>query len=67
MSETKARTAHGKSKRRLLIKGNLGGKYMEELDKAISILMRLLFRPAGRAEIDRTIKEVIDLLQKINR
>ena len=37
---------------------------MEELDKAISILMKLIFRPADRAEIDRTVKEAIDLLQK---
>lgn len=37
---------------------------MEYLDRAISILMRLLFKIADRAEIDRTIKEVIDLLEK---
>lgn len=37
---------------------------MEYLDRAISILMGLIFKTADRAEIDRTIKEVIDLLEK---
>lgn len=37
---------------------------MEYLDRAISILMKLIFKFADRAEIDKTIKEVIDLLEK---
>ena len=38
---------------------------MNELNNVISILMDLLFRPADRAEIDKTIKETIHLLGKV--
>ena len=40
---------------------------MDELNKAISILMELLFRPADRAEIDKTIKEAVSLLRKAKK
>ena len=40
---------------------------MEELDKAIAILLELLFKVADRWDIDKTIKEAVDLLQKHKR
>ena len=43
------------------------GESVEELDKAISTLMKLVFRTADRKEIDNTIKEVIDLLEKAKK
>lgn len=36
---------------------------MDKLNQAISILMKLVFRPADRAEIEKTIREVIRLLE----
>ena len=43
------------------------GESMEELDKAISILARLIFRTVGREEIDSTVKEVIALLESVKK
>lgn len=40
---------------------------MDYINRAISILMRLIFSTVGRSEIDKAVKEAIDLLEKAKK
>lgn len=40
---------------------------MDNLNRAISLLMKLIFSVADRQMIDKTVKEVIDLLEKAKK
>lgn len=40
---------------------------MEHIDRAISLLMKILFSVADREKIDKVVKEAIDLLRKAKK
>ena len=40
---------------------------MEYIDRAISLLMKIIFSVADRGKIDKSVKEAIDLLRKAKK